>query len=456
MINEMIKGRTTRYRATLISTMGVIPTKVGIQKKTAFPRIRYGAGLVKPGMTNPGGLIARCIITLWVLTGFLIFPAAGFSAAARTEPVDKDLAEKKRDLKEIKKELSLTKEKEKKIQGKETSVLDSLHRIETNLNLKEKELKPMEEQLTLTKKRVHQTRGQIGTLNQGMEQTREELFSRLIALYKMGRIPPGFMLMTSQSYSDFLRVDKYLRVIIDYDARLVDTFRSQVGLKEKYHRELVQDQSQWERAISEVEKKKDEIGRVRGEKQELLKSIQTQKVVYRKVIGELEGRAKDLQGLIDKLEREKSVHAYKGPTQDFSKGRVLPPVQGKVISLFKERGQNGIEIQAPPGTDIRAVLAGRVIYSDWFKGFGNVIIIDHGDHTFTVSGYASQLLKKAGDVVSQGEVVAQVGSTGSLKGPCLYFEIRHQGKPRDPLNWLPHADRVVSLPNPKGPGKKGL
>ena len=395
------------------------------------------------------------LITLWTLAGILLPPATGLDGAVRPVQAEKDLAEKKRDLKEIKKELSLTKEKEKKIQGKESSVLDSLHRIETEQNRKEKELKQMEEQLTLTKKKVHQTRGRIATLNQGTDQTREELFSRLIALYKMGRIPPGFLLLASQSYSDRLRVDKYLRVIIDYDGRLIDTFRSQISLNERYHKELVQDQSQWERAISEVEKKKEEIGRVRGEKQELLKSIQTQKIVYKRVIVELEERAKDLQGLIDKLEREKSVHAYKGPKQDFQKGRILPPVQGKVISLFREKGRNGIEIQAPLGADIRAVLAGKVLYADWFKGFGNVMIIDHGDHTFTVSGYASQLLKKAGEVVSQGEAVAQVGSAGSLKGPCLYFEIRHQGKPQDPLNWLPHADRVVSLPEHKGTGKKG-
>ena len=396
------------------------------------------------------------VIALWALFGFLVPMAAGLDAAARPEQADKDLTEKKRDLKEIKKELSLTKEKEKKIQGKETSILDSLHRIETELTRKEKELKQMEEGLTLTKKKVQLTRGQIATLNQGMDQTREELFSRLIALYKMGRIPPGFLLLTSQSNPDFLRVDKYLRVIIDYDARLIGTFRSQVVLKEKYHGELVQDQVQWERAISEVEKKREEIGRVRGDKQELLKSIQTQKVVYKRVIQELEERAKDLQGLIDKLEKEKSVYAYKGPRYDFSKGKILPPVQGKVISLFKERGQNGIEIQAPLGADIRAVLAGKVLYADWFKGFGNVMIIDHGDHTFSVSGYASQLLMKPGDVVSQGEVIAQVGSAGSLKGPCLYFEIRHQGRPQDPLSWLPHADRIVSLPQNKGTGKKGF
>ncbi len=377
-------------------------------------------------------------------------------AAVRPEQVEKDISAKKKDLKEIRKELSLAKEKEKQIQGRESSVLDSLHRMETELYRKEKELKQMEDRLGLTKKKLHLAQDQITTLNQGMDHTKDELSSRLIALYKMGRNPPGFLLLTSDSYSSLLRTDKYLRVIIDHDAGLLETLRSQVGMKERYHRQLVQDRTQWERAISEVEKKKEEIERVKTEKQDLLKSIQTQKVVHRRVVGELEERAKSLQGLIDKLETEKKLRAYKEPKVQISKGKLLPPVEGKVLSLFRERGQNGIEIQAAFGTNIQAVLPGKVLYSDWFKGFGNVMIIDHGDHTFSVSGYASQLLKKAGDIVSQGEVIAQVGSAGSLKGPCLYFEIRYQGKPQDPLSWIPHQDKVVFLPENKGTGKKGL
>jgi septal ring factor EnvC (AmiA/AmiB activator) len=91
-----------------------------------------------------------------------------------------------------------------------------------------------------------------------------------------------------------------------------------------------------------------------------------------------------------------------------------------------------------------------------FKGFGNLIIIVHGDHIFTVSGYSSQLLKKEGDEVIQGETIALVGSAGSLKGPCLYFEIRRRGKPEDPMRWIPQLDRVVSLPEAKEKGKKEM
>jgi len=402
---------------------------------------------------------SRRWIWVWIgcfLIGGMFFFETPDLWAARTDQIEKDITQKKKDLKDIKKEISITKGKEKEIRGKESSILGTLHLLEVELYQKEKELKQMEAQLVQTQERLRKTKHQIVMLSKGMERTKEELFSRLIALYKMGRTLTEGLLLASQSYLDLLRLDKYLRVIIDYDARLVETYRYQVVLKERYQEELTQDQFQCQRNISEIEKKKKEITKVSGEKRTLLKSIQNQKVVYQKLLVELEERGKGLQMLIDKLEREKSGLAYGKSKYEALKGKLPPPVQGKVISLFKEKGQNGIEIKAPMGAEIRAVLSGKTLYADWFKGFGNIVIIDHGDHTFTVSGYCSELLKKPGDAVSQGETIALVGSAGSLKGPCLYFEIRHHGKPQDPMEWLSRLDRVVSFPEENKKGKKGL
>lgn len=374
--------------------------------------------------------------------------------AARTNQIEKDITQKKRDLKDIRKEISVTKEKEKEILGKESSILGTLHLLEGELNKKEKELKQMEGQLVKTQEKLQQTKSQIAIFNRRIERSKEELFSRLTALYKMGRSPKEGFLLASQSYHDLLMLDKYFRVIIDYDTRLIQTHRYQVALKERYQEELIQDQSQMQRNISEIGKKKREVKRVGQEKRALLNSIQSQKTVYQKLLVELEERSKKLQTLIGKLEQEKGILDQGKSKPGVFKGKLIPPVQGKVISLFKEKGQNGIEIKAPMGAEIRAVLSGKVLYADWFKGFGNIVIIDHGNHTFTVSGYCSELLKKPGDMVSQGETIALVGSVGSLKGPCLYFEIRHQGKPQDPMEWLSQLERVASLSGEKE-GKKG-
>ena len=275
---------------------------------------------------------------VWLLLGILFKPGGAPSWAARTDPHEKDITQKRKDLKDIKKEITLTKEKEKEIRGQESSILESLSQIETKLYQKEKELKQMEARLSQTKEKLQQTKDQVVLLNKGMERTKEEFFSRLIALYKMERIPPETFLFTSQSYPDLLKIDQYLRVIIDSDARLVDTYRHQVALKERYQGTLLEDQAQWERSITEVAKKREEIKKAKATKHALLKSIQNQKVVYQKVIGELEERAKELQAFIDKLEREKKGTAYGKSKPDVAKGKLIPPVQGNVISLFKRKG----------------------------------------------------------------------------------------------------------------------
>jgi septal ring factor EnvC (AmiA/AmiB activator) len=388
----------------------------------------------------------RKVLVIGVVAGLILAFILPGLQASRKDQIEKDITQKKKDLGDIKKEISLTRKKEKEIRGKESSILENLNSLETELYNKEKELKQMEGQLVQIRERLRQARGQIAMLNNGLERTRGELFSRLTALYKMGRTPPETVLLTSQSFPDLLKIDKYFRVIINSDARLVETYQYQVALKERYQEELTRDQRQWERDISEVGKKKAEIQSIKKEKQALLKSIQNQKVVYQALIKELEERAKNLQTLVQKLEREKSLLSYGKTKPENFKGRLTPPVHGKVISLFKERGQNGIEIQAAMGTEIRAVLPGKVLYADWFKGFGNIVIIDHGEHVFTVSGYCSQLLKKAGEEVAQGEAIGLVGSTGSLKGPSLYFEIRHQGKPQDPMDWISQPDKLALLP----------
>jgi septal ring factor EnvC (AmiA/AmiB activator) len=379
----------------------------------------------------------------WMLIGLtLLRLIVNFGAvdlwAAETDRIEMDLTRKKRELKKIRKELYQKKAREKEIRRKESSILNRLEGVTAKLHQKENELKRMKAKAGGIKRRLEQTRNEIGMLNKEMEETKKKLISRLNALYKMERAPSELFLSlsASESYSDLLKMDKYLRGIIDSDARLMDTFQHQVTLREAYEEDLIQDETQWLHSIAKVEEKKEEIKKFRKENRLLLEAIQDQREVYQKDIGKLEDRARGLQALIDQLGKMKHRLVYKRPGGKIIRGKLLSPVQGRVISGFKEGGQNGVEIKAPLGTEIRAVLPGRILFADWFKGFGNVVIIDHGNHFFTVSAYCSQLLKKAGENVSQGEPIARVGSEDSSKDSSLYFEIRLRGKPQDPMEWV--------------------
>lgn len=128
------------------------------------------------------------------------------------------------------------------------------------------------------------------------------------------------------------------------------------------------------------------------------------------------------------------------------KGRLSLPVQGSITGRFggSRRGDDGaagpawkgVFIRAPAGADVRAVGSGQVVFADWLRGFGNLLVIDHGDGYLSVYGNNEALLRNAGDRVAVGDVVASVGNTGGNETPGLYFELRFQGRPFDPLTWV--------------------
>jgi septal ring factor EnvC (AmiA/AmiB activator) len=96
----------------------------------------------------------------------------------------------------------------------------------------------------------------------------------------------------------------------------------------------------------------------------------------------------------------------------------------------------GIFIRAAAGTGVQAVAAGQVVFADWLRGFGNLMVIDHGGSFLSVYGNNESLLRNVGDQVAVGEVVAAVGNTGGIEQTGLYFELRFQGRPFDPLKWV--------------------
>lgn len=123
------------------------------------------------------------------------------------------------------------------------------------------------------------------------------------------------------------------------------------------------------------------------------------------------------------------------------RGQLRLPIRGDLIAKFGgKRGDGpswkGLFIRAPEGTEVKAVAAGRVVYADWLRGFGNLLIVDHGNQYMTIYGNNQSVLKRAGDLVKTGDVIAAAGNSGGNEQSGLYFEIRHQGRAFDPLGWV--------------------
>ena len=124
------------------------------------------------------------------------------------------------------------------------------------------------------------------------------------------------------------------------------------------------------------------------------------------------------------------------------KGKLNLPVRGKLLNSFggQRSGKHvmwkGLFIQSPNGSDVKAISEGRVVFADWLRGFGNLMILDHGNNYMSLYGNNETLLKKVGDIIRGGDTIATVGNSGGNPDTGLYFELRHKGKPFDPLSWI--------------------
>jgi len=387
---------------------------------------------------------------------FLVLAAGGGIARAQSDPqkIQRGVAQSKKELGGIRKKLQEEKQRVKDIGKKESSVISQLNTLERNLSKREKELKALDRQLKAVTRKVRQANEDLQVLAQTITTQESSLNERLVALYKYGDSGIPETIFSTRRPDEWLDLQRSMAAILDQDRRLLEDFRQRQNAVGTHRERLKGDERELQQLKEKTEKKKREVEKDRAAKGKLLDAVRNEKKIHLAAVQDLEAASVQLQTLINRLEKEMRAKARQEMATPTGKGfgalrgKLPRPVEGRLLSSFGKNEnpqfhtftvQKGIEIEAPLGAEIRAVYEGRVLYADWFKGYGKIVIIDHGEGYYTLSGHASALLKNVGEEVRAGEPVALVGDTGSLRGPCLYFEIRQRGKPLDPIEWLAQA-----------------
>ena len=332
---------------------------------------------------------------------------------------------------------------------KESAIIKRLNRVEKSLDksrkrvaLLGKEIKSIDEKISVASKAADRLKQRIQTNEKYVAQ-------RLVAMYKMNWIGKFHLLASAGSMHEFIQRKAALEHILAHDEKIRrELLKDQADLNEmlvnlKIHKSLKKTRA------AEYEAQNKLMSRERLTRKRLLAEIRSQKALELAAIDALTQAATNLDDKIKILNKElKAAAAEKNNTQlSFSahKGLLIIPVKGRIISLFgqyKNRKYNitnfrsGIDIKADKGEPIRSVFQGKVLYSSWFKGYGNMVIIDHGNSYYTIYAHLEEIFKSKGDAVETREVIATVGDTGSMEGAKLYFEVRHHGKPQNPLGWL--------------------
>ena len=332
---------------------------------------------------------------------------------------------------------------------REKDIVQRLNRVDRALNLGRKRLVELNREIEKLEIRIDDVLTESKELKKRIQINQEYVARRLVALYKLNRLGKLQLLASADTINEFIQRKVALERILAYDENVQrDLVKNQVELKEMQE-SLDEHVDLKNIRLAELQKQTSLIVQEKSTRTKLLADIRKQKSLELAAIDELIQAAADLEHKIKLLNLKKTKALPDKNALQLSfpayKGLLIMPVKGKIINLFGPyRNQkynitnyrSGIDIKADHGEPIRSVFLGKVIFSEWFKGYGNMIIIDHGHSYYTVYAHLEESFKSKGDSVDTGEVIATVGDTGSMTGAKLYFEVRHHGKPMNPLKWL--------------------
>ena len=270
---------------------------------------------------------------------------------------------------------------------------------------------------------------------------REAAIERMLVAWSAPGAPDALRVMLSgEDPADLGRRLHYLGVISRAAAALIAEQRAALAELERLGDEAKARAARL-RAIEQASRAdRDKVLAERRERQRVLKTLGADIRKNRREIQVLRADEARLARLIEALARA-AVSAASGPFSAL-RGKLRLPVRGELSARFgAPRGAagmlaKGVFIRAPEGQPVRAIAGGQVVYADWMRGFGNLLIVDHGESYLSIYANNESLLKEPGDAVAPGEPIATTGSSGGNEETGLYFEMRHLGRAFDPLSWV--------------------
>ncbi len=369
--------------------------------------------------------------------GILLIICFAFSIAPLYASPDDDikaLTEKQNKNKKNQQSVQNTiEQKNKEMKKLEGQLVD----LDKNLNKTESQLEAVEIELAKLDNKIAITIRELERASESAEEQKALLKKRVRVMYENGSVGYLSVLLDSTSFSDFLVRLDFLRKIIQHDNKL---------LKEanEYRNNIEETKVQLQAEQEQKEKLKKDI----GNKKEQMEKLKTDK---KKTIDSIENNLEQLEKQLDKLMKEseefaKLIVAAQSKNK-YADGDMSWPAPGyfRVTSeygyrihpvLKVKKMHTGIDVGVPSGNNIVAANDGKVIYSDYYGGYGYAVIIDHGGKISTLYAHNSKLLVSVGDQVKKGQTIAKSGSTGLSTGPHLHFEVRENGQHVDPMKYF--------------------
>lgn len=351
----------------------------------------------------------------------------------------------------------------KSAEKEERRILVELEELNRRIGKIEDRLAPIDEEIAVSRKEMARTNRRIEDLEKNVRELRKYLGRRMRALYKIRQGGILQVLLQSESVHDLMSRYRYLTLILHKDEVALNDYSRRNEELKAMRMQLKAEQAKLLDLRGDVEKEMEKLRIARHKKTTVLMEVHRKKELYIKLINSREeSRQRLIKEVIieprekkaaTKIEKKKPVKKDEpdkkktsGVYPNFAahKGKIPRPVPGRIKAGFgKNKGpfntvikKHGMIFQTVSGTSVRAVMGGKVLYTGWLKGYGNIIIIDHGKRYYTLTGGIAGIRHSAGQWVNRGDILGLAPRGGQEDKKDIYFEIRHKGLPLNPAPWL--------------------
>ena len=370
------------------------------------------------------------------LSGVLVLVFAVLAAA----PVLADeLEEKQQQLNSVQQQIEAQQRKAELARRKEQTIAEQLRAIQQELDTAEDEYEAVNDQLENTEQHIKANVELSNRLTKKLEVQTKTLHRRIRDIYKNGQVNYLDVLLGAKDFNDFVGRMDILKKILAYDNALIQGTKADRETLRKAKEQLEADRAKIVELLNLAEAKREQVASRRQERRGVLNAATYERETAERAYRELIETSRQIEQLIKRIQSgEKNIGGSTGTMTWPAEGEITSPFGWRVHPIFgTQRLHTGIDIGADYGDAIRAADGGVVIHADWMGGYGNAVIIDHGNGISTLYAHNSQLLVDEGQTVAKGQTVARCGSTGYSTGPHLHFEVRQNGSPVNPLNYLP-------------------
>ena len=317
----------------------------------------------------------------------------------------------------------------KKVELEASKINSNMRRLRSKINKLEDQLKDLS--------------SQERDLQLGIRGQSAAIVEQIAAAYKLGNQEPLKLLLNQEDPQKIARVFKYYDYFLLARSEKIKRYKKDVGELEAVIADIKNQKQRLTQSRAELESDKAKLARQAKKRKKTLSNLQSSLRTDKKKLSKLNKERGKLEELLDAVKRAAAELPLPSNYESFvsRKGQLSWPLKGRVAHGFGSRRSGELRwegwlIGAKAGDEVKAVHQGRVVFSNYLRGFGLLVIVDHSDGFLTLYAHNQELLKDIGDWVQSNEILSRAGDTGGLDKPALYFEIRKNGNPADPKSWL--------------------